>query len=204
MNGKEYPYLQIVDRTLGKSTMRRVAEIPDIDDPNQHANSRDNLRQHIPKIIQLLLQRRRLRNLRRNTLMNITNRGTRARKHNHSRRMSRHHCCSRKQHVDLVLLDGIRILDRTDVFSYALAFSGEDRLIDAEAVALDGQEAAVGRDSVSHGHGYDVSRYQIICLDTLEGSVTNDLGLIGRVFLECGNGLFCAGFLRDADDGIED
>jgi hypothetical protein len=35
-------------------------------------------------------------------------------------------------------------------------------------------------------------------------SVAYDLGLVGRVFLEGGDGLFGAGFLRYSDDGVED
>jgi hypothetical protein len=35
-------------------------------------------------------------------------------------------------------------------------------------------------------------------------SIANSLGFVGGVFLERGNGLFCAALLRDADNGIED
>jgi hypothetical protein len=35
-------------------------------------------------------------------------------------------------------------------------------------------------------------------------SIANDLGLVGRVFLEGGDCLLGAGFLRYADNGIED
>jgi hypothetical protein len=35
-------------------------------------------------------------------------------------------------------------------------------------------------------------------------SPAHDLGLVGRVLLEGGDGLFGAGLLRHADDGIED
>lgn len=48
----------------------------DVDKPNQSTNDRDNFRKHITKIIQLLLERSRLRDLRRDALMDIANRRT--------------------------------------------------------------------------------------------------------------------------------
>jgi hypothetical protein len=35
-------------------------------------------------------------------------------------------------------------------------------------------------------------------------AIAEDVGFVGRVFLECGNGLFGAALLRNTDDGVED
>lgn len=56
--------------------MQRIVEMLDVDKPNQSTNDRDNFRKHITKIIQLLLERSRLRDLRRDALMDIANRRT--------------------------------------------------------------------------------------------------------------------------------
>ena len=110
---------------------------------------------------------------------------------------------ARKQHVDLVLFDGIFVLDGAGILRDALALSGEDGLVDIETIAVDRQNPAVCGNSVADGDRYNIARHQIICLDTGDAAIANDLGLVGRVFLKGGNGLLGARFLRHAHDGVE-
>ena len=77
-------------------------------------------------------------------------------------------------------------------------------MVDVEAVTLDRQNPAVSGNPVANSDGNDISRNQFICLDACNVSVAYDLGLVGGVFLEGGNSLFGAGFLRDSDDSVED
>jgi hypothetical protein len=109
-----------------------------------------------------------------------------------------------EQHVDLILLDSACILDGPSVLWYTLALSGQDRLVDVEAVALDCQDPAVSGDPVANCDRDDIARNQLLSLDAFDVSVAYDLGLVGRVFLEGGDGFFGAGFLRYSDDGVED
>lgn len=118
--------------------------------------------------------------------------------------MSNHDGGAGEQHVDLVLLDGLGILDGAGVLAHTLRLAGQDTLVDAEAVAVDGEQAAVGGDAVAHGHDDDIAGDQVLGLDALDLAVADRLGLVGRVFLQGGNGLFSRGFLRDSDDGVED
>lgn len=184
--------------------MGRLAKVPNVDDPNQDANGGNDLGQHVTKVIQLLLERRRGRDLRRDALMNVTNGSATASQDDNRSRMARYDRRARKQHVDLVLLDSILVLDRLDALSDALALAREDRLVDAEAVGLERQNAAVGWDAVSDRDGDDVAGNELVGLDAPELAVANNLCVEGRVFLESGNGLFGAGFLGHANDGIED
>jgi hypothetical protein len=66
------------------------------------------------------------------------------------------------------------------------------------------EDPAVCGDAVTDCDRDDISGNQVVGLDALDGAVANDLGLVGRVFLESGNGLLGAGFLRDTDDRVED
>lgn len=184
--------------------MRGVVEVADVDEPDQDTDSCDDLGELVAKVVQLLLERRRLRDLRRDALVDISNRRVGTGQDDQRNRMARDDGCAREQHVDLVLLDGIRILDHAGVLGHRLALARQDGLVDVEAVALDRQDPAVGGDPVADGDGDDIAGDQLVGLDARNVSVAHDLCLVGRVFLERGDGLFGAGLLRDADDGVED
>lgn len=68
-------HLEVVDCTLRPTMMTRIVEIPDVDDPNKNADSSDDLGQDVAKIIDLLLQRRLLADLRRDGCMDISEGG---------------------------------------------------------------------------------------------------------------------------------
>lgn len=137
-------------------------------------------------------------------LVNITDGGGRASEDHNSCRMSCNHSCSREESVDLVLLDSFQILDGNGILSNTLTLSGEDSLVDGEAVTLDCQNSAVCRDAISNCNCNDISGDQIFRPDSGNVSIADNLGFVGRIFLERSNRLFGAALLRDTDHGIED
>jgi hypothetical protein len=77
-------------------------------------------------------------------------------------------------------------------------------LIDGEAVALNCDESAVGRNAIADGNGDDIARDELISLDSGDMAiVADDAGLIGRVFLQSSNGLLSTALLRDTNYRIE-
>jgi hypothetical protein len=101
------------------------------------------------------------------------------------------------------LLDGILVLDGVYGLANALALSGQDGLVQAERIAVNGEYAAVGGDTVAYRNMNDIARNEVVGLDFLGYAISDDLGFIGRILLERGNGLFSAALLRNTDDGIE-
>jgi hypothetical protein len=90
------------------------------------------------------------------------------------------------------------------ILADALTLAGKDRLVHGEAVALDGNKTAVGGDAVTDGNRDDVTGHELVGLDAGDmAAIADDIGLVGRVFLEGGNGLLGATLLRDSDNGIE-
>ncbi len=81
--------------------------------------------------------------------------------------MSSNNRCPRKEHIDLVLLDGRDIFYSMGIFPNALAFASQDCLIDAKAVALDRQYSAICWDTVPHSDGNYISWNEFLGLDTL-------------------------------------
>jgi hypothetical protein len=52
--------------------MRRIPEVPKVDEPHENADDRDDLREHISKVVQFTLQRGLFADLGRNGLVNVT------------------------------------------------------------------------------------------------------------------------------------
>lgn len=179
-------------------------EVPDVDNPHQNANAGNDLSEHITEVIQLLLERSRSRDLRRDALVDITNGRVTSSQNDNGGSVSGDNGGAGEQHVDLILLDGILVLDGIRTLADTLAFTGEDGLVDAEAVALNREQSAVGWDAVAHRNGNNIAGNEVVGLDALDETVANHLGLVRRVFLEGGDGLLGTAFLGDADDGIED
>ncbi len=55
--------------------MRRIVEVANVDEPDNNADHGDNLREHVAKVVELLLEWRRSRDLRGDTLMYVTDCG---------------------------------------------------------------------------------------------------------------------------------
>lgn len=112
--------------------------------------------------------------------------------------------CSGKEHVDLILLHSLLILDSARILVHTLTLARQDRLVYLKRVALNGKHTTVRRDTVPNGHGYNVSRDKLIRLDFFRRSVPDDFCFIGRIFLQRGDRLFGTAFLRNTNHGIED
>ena len=136
--------------------------------------------------------------------MDVSNGGASSSQDDHGGGMSSDDGGSGEKHVDLILLDSVGIGNSAGVLGHTFTLASENGLVDVEAVALHGQNSAVSGNSITNCHRYNVTRHQIVGLDACDVSIAYDLGLVGRVFLESGDGLLGAGFLRDSNDGIED
>ena len=117
-------------------------------------------------------------------------------------RMPRNNRSTREEHIDLILLDSVLILDGPGILGYTLALSSQDGLVDVEAVARNGQDPAISGYPVTDCDRDDISVDQLVGLYAFDMSVTYDFRFVGRVFLEGCNGLFGASFLRYSDDGV--
>ena len=137
--------------------------------------------------------------------MNITNSGARASENNDGLGTSRNDGGSGEEHVDTVLKNCLIILDHSIVFlADTLTLTRQDGLVDGEAVALDCDESAVGRDAIAYGNSDNIARDELISLDSGDMSIVpDDAGLIGRVFLQSSNGLLGTALLRDTNYRIE-
>jgi hypothetical protein len=170
--------------------MRGIVEVGDVDEPDKNTDNGNDLGQSVSKVVELLLERGGLRNLGGNVLVNIANGSVGSSKNNDSGSISSNDCGTREEHVDLVLLDSVGVLDGVRVFADTLALSGQDTLVDTEAVAVNRQNSAIGRDAIADSDLDNVSRNQLVGLDALNLAIANDLGLVGRVFLQCSDCLF--------------
>ena len=74
--------------------MRGMPEVPEVDKPHEDADNRDDLGEHVSKVIQLALQRSLFANLRRNGLVNVADGRILTRKNNDSARAPAHNCCA--------------------------------------------------------------------------------------------------------------
>src|ERR1700712_5106525 len=97
-----------------------------VDEPNQSVDNSDNLGQRITKIIELFLEWGRLRDLRSNALVNVSNGGIRTCKSDNRNCMSSSNSRSRENHVDLILLDSVLVLDCRWCLSNTLTLASQD------------------------------------------------------------------------------
>lgn len=197
-------YLQVVDGTLGERAVGGIVEVGNVDEPDEDTDNGNDLGEGVSKVVELLLERRRLRDLGGDVLVDIANCSVGTSQDNDSGGISSDNCGTREEHVDLVLLDSVVVLDGVSVLADTLALSSQDTLVDTEAIAVDRQDSAVGRNAIAHSYLDDVSGNQLVCLDALDLAITDDLGHIGRVLLKCSDCLFGRRFLRHTDDGVED
>src|SRR6266498_5801058 len=117
------PHFQVVDCALCPASMGRIIEMLNVDEPNQNADNRDYFRKHIAKIVELLFQRRRFRDLRCNAFLDVTN-GSRSSCQDHqSICMPSDDGGARKEHIDLILLDSLLVGDCPAFFPHALTLS---------------------------------------------------------------------------------
>lgn len=135
--------------------------------------------------------------------MDVSDGGRVSRQNHNGLSMSDCHRRSGEEHIDLVLFYGTLVRNRTDILADTFALTRQNGLVNAEAVALDGNQTAVGRNLVAHGDVYDVSRHEFIGADADQVAVTNGLSFTRRVLVEGRDGLLGTALLRDTDNGIE-
>lgn len=82
--------------------------------------------------------------------MNVTNGRVCASQDNNSISMASDDSRTGEEYVDLILLDSICIPNLRDIFADTLGFTGKDGLVDAEGVAVDAEDAAIGWDTISY------------------------------------------------------
>jgi hypothetical protein len=106
----------------------------------------------------------------------------------------------------LVLQDSLGVLDnRRVILANTFTFSSKNSLINGKAIALDSNDSAIRRNTVSHSNSDNITRNQLVGLYSGNVStIANYVGLVGRVFLEGSNGLLSTAFLRNSDDGVKD
>jgi hypothetical protein len=183
-------YLQVVNGTLSEGAVGGIVEVGNVDEPDEDTDNGNDLGEGVSKVVELLLERSGLRDLGGDVLVDVANGSVGTSQNNDSGGISSDNGGTREEHVDLVLLDSVVVLDGVCVLADTLALSSQDTLVDTEAVAVDGQNSAVGRNAIAHSHLDNVSGNQLVCLDALNLSIANDLGHIGRVLLKCSDCLF--------------
>ena len=74
--------------------MRRIPEVPHVDEPYEDTNTRNDLREHVSKIVQLALQRSLLTDLRGNRLVDIADGRILTGENNDGARAPINDCCT--------------------------------------------------------------------------------------------------------------
>src|ERR1700733_4439161 len=154
-----------------------------VDEPDYDAYNCDDFCKHVAKVIQLLLQRGGVGNLRRDALMYVANCSRGSREYHYCHCVASYNSGSGKEHVDLILFYSLRVIDGIAVLADTFAFTSQYSLIYCETVALDRQQSTVGGYAVANCDGDDISRYKPISLYLLLASISSDFGLICGVFL---------------------
>lgn len=104
----------------------------DVDQPDQDTDNSNDLGKHVTEVVQLLLEGSGLGDLSSDALVDVTNSSVCAGQNYDGVCVSSNDSSTREEHVDLILLDSIRVLDGFNILANALGFASEDRLIDAE------------------------------------------------------------------------
>lgn len=81
----------------------------------------------------------------------------------------------------MILQDSLLVVnDSGGILADTFTLSSKDGLVDVEAVALDGNHSAIGRNTVTNRHRDDITGNQVLGLDTRDVAiVTDDVGFVG-------------------------
>lgn len=81
----------------------------------------------------------------------------------------------------MILQDSLLVInDSGGIFSDTFTLSSKDGLVDVEAVALDGNNSAIGRNTVTNRHRDDITGNQVLGLDARDVAVVSDnVGFVG-------------------------
>ena len=136
--------------------------------------------------------------------MDVANRGVGAGQDDDSVSVASDDGGAGEEHVDLILLDSTLVLDSVGVLAYTLTLASQDRLVNAEAIAVDAEDSAVGGNAVADSDVDNVTGDELLSLDRLNCSIAHDLSGVRAVLLQGRNGLLGRRFLADTNDGVQD
>jgi len=66
-------YLQVVDGTLGERAVGGIVEVGNVDEPDKDTDDGNDLCESVTEVVELLLERGRLRDLRGDVLVDVAN-----------------------------------------------------------------------------------------------------------------------------------
>lgn len=184
--------------------MAGVLEVGNVDQPDENTNNSNNLGELVSKVVELLFQGRRLRDLRRDALVDIANSCVRACQDNHSLGVTSNNGSTGEEDVDLILQDSLVVAQNCPaVLANTLALASKDGLVNGEAVAFDGNQPAVCGNPGANRDIDNIAWNELLGLDAVNLPIAHNVGLVRRVLLERSNGLLSATLLRDSHDRVE-
>jgi hypothetical protein len=93
-DGQSDSNLKVIDGTLQRAMVIGVPEMAEVYEPDQDANNSDDLCEHIAEVVEFTFQRRLLRNLRRDGLVDVANGSPLTCVYDNGFRISIHNSCS--------------------------------------------------------------------------------------------------------------
>mmetsp|Transcript_24547 Transcript_24547/g.58335 ORF Transcript_24547/g.58335 Transcript_24547/m.58335 type:complete len:638 (+) Transcript_24547:1496-3409(+) len=200
--------LEVVDAALEDGAVHGVEEVAVVDGPDEDADDADDLREHVPELVELLLERRVLLVLAGalHGLLDLADLGGHADVRDDAARDAAHDGGGGEHDVRLGLHHELVVLDvgRRGVLRHALALARELALVDAQAGGAELRDARVGRHAVAHLDLDDVAGHQLARADRAHLAVAQDAGVLGLQLLERLQRRLGVGLLPHAHDGVQD
>uniref|UniRef100_A0A2M3YY06 Uncharacterized protein n=1 Tax=Anopheles braziliensis TaxID=58242 RepID=A0A2M3YY06_9DIPT len=206
-DGQSDGNLEVVHGTLDPgATVGGIVEVSNVDSPDGDANQRDNLRQLLTELIQLLLQRRLDLLGLRHLSTDLTDGRVQTSANDNTARLTGSNVRAGEQNVLLVLVDGTRIRDGIGVLDHRDRLTGQDGLIDTDGGGVDLDQTDISRDLVTDRHLDHIAGNDLLGADLLHtGLVAADnLAHLGLILLQRFNSRFGIALLPHTDHGVGD
>eukprot|EP00053_Salpingoeca_punica_P015069 m.137833 g.137833 ORF g.137833 m.137833 type:complete len:1067 (-) comp16613_c0_seq1:133-3333(-) len=188
------------------AAMHGVAEMADVDEPDEDADVGDVLAEGVAKFLDALLERGLAVLLLADRLADLANLRVGAGRDDNADSVADRDVGAGEADVELVLVNGAA-LDGIDNLVHAGVLAGENGLVHTQVARLDLEHAHVGGDLVADGNLDDVAGHKLARLDLAEVTLVllaQDLGRLRLVLLERLDGVLCVALLPDADGGVAD
>ena len=111
--------------------------------------------------------------------------------------------CSGEEHIGLILFDSHRVLDRACILADALALASEDRLVDTEGVAHNGNYTAVSGYPITDCYVDNIAGDKFFSTNPGNMTIPNNFCFVGGIFLKGSNRLFSTAFLGDTHNRVK-
>uniref|UniRef100_A0A182WLP1 Uncharacterized protein n=1 Tax=Anopheles minimus TaxID=112268 RepID=A0A182WLP1_9DIPT len=199
--------LEVVHGTLDPgATVGGIVEVTDVDGPDSDANQRDNLRQLLTELIQLLLQRGLDFLGFRHLGTDLTDGSVQTSADDNTACLTGGDVGTGEQNVLLVLVDSARVRDGIGVLDHGHGLTSQDGLIDTDGGGEDLDQTDISRDLVPDRHLNHITRDDLLGADLLHTRLvaTDNLAHLGLVLLQRLNSRFGIAFLPHTDDGVSD